>query len=188
MRLISLVDSPHEIVRCAARGCLSEFSFRRYLAAFDLLGSDARQGTGLLVKKIDPQSLPLLMIEMGSKSRTRRLRALSMAAVMDFARDTEARILELLDDEDHFVRAAAATALSRCDTPTARAALRRALLDRSVKVQEAAERGLEALDADPPADDTVKISQAVSIPDPPPQDIESLACASDDEDSGQWEK
>ena len=50
-------------------------------------------------------------------------------------------------DEDHFVRAGAARALARCDTPGARVALRAALLDRSVTVQEAAEQSLKALEA-----------------------------------------
>jgi len=47
-------------------------------------------------------------------------------------------VLELLADDDHMVRAEAARALQSSDTSRAVAALRRALLDRSVAVQEAA--------------------------------------------------
>ncbi len=57
----------------------------------------------------------------------------------------EARVLKLLSDADHVVRTQAARALAACDTPGARAALREALLDRSVTVQEAAQRSLRQL-------------------------------------------
>ena len=38
-----MVDSPHAVVRKAARESLAEFSFRRYLAAFDMLDEEVRQ-------------------------------------------------------------------------------------------------------------------------------------------------
>jgi HEAT repeat protein len=150
-RLISLVDSPHEMVRSAARQSLDEFHFPRYLAAFDMLSDPVRNSTGLLVKKIDPRAVPQLVEELLSKSRTRRLRGLSVALAMDVSSQVEERVLELAEDSDHFVRAAAAKALARCDTAAARTALRKALLDRSVLVQEAAEQSLLALGEDHPS-------------------------------------
>ena len=70
--LLEMVDSPHAVVRKAARESLAEFSFRRYVAAFEMLDDEVRQSTGMLVKKIDPQTVPLLREEMRSLVRTRR--------------------------------------------------------------------------------------------------------------------
>ena len=77
--LVGMVDSPHAVIRKAAQESLAEFSFRRFLGAFDLLDDEVRQSTGLLVKKIDPQTGPLLREELHSPVRTRRLRALAIA-------------------------------------------------------------------------------------------------------------
>ena len=56
--LLEMVDSRHAVVRKAARDSLAEFSFRRYLRTFDMLDENVRQSTGMLVKKIDPQTVP----------------------------------------------------------------------------------------------------------------------------------
>lgn len=164
-RLIGMIDSPHEVVRTAARRSLVEFQFKRYLAAFNMLGEEVRQSTGLLVKKVDPQTLPLLVEELSSPSRTRRLRALAIVFTIDMAERLEERIFELLQDEDHFVRAAAAQALSRCDTLSARTALRSALEDRSVAVQDAAAHSLDALGKGPPPPRELNVSNTFVIPE-----------------------
>ena len=54
--LLELVESPYAVVRKAARESLAEFSFKRFVAAFDMLDEEVRRSTGLLVKKIDVQS------------------------------------------------------------------------------------------------------------------------------------
>ena len=143
--LIEMVDSPHAIVRDASRRSLSEFSFRRYLAAYDMLDSQARLSTGVLVRKIDIETMPLLLEEMNARSRTRRLRALRVAASMDLVQKAESTIIRLLDDSDHIVRQEAARALAQSETSAAVRALRLALLDRSVSVQEVAEESLRLL-------------------------------------------
>ena len=58
--LISMVDSPHSEVRKAARESLTEFTFKRFLASFDMLAEEVQRTTGNLVKKVDPQTVPLL--------------------------------------------------------------------------------------------------------------------------------
>ncbi len=74
--LIDLVDSPHRLVRAAARESLVEFSFKRFLGAFDMLDDDVRRSTGMLVAKIDPETLPSLCTELESPSaRCRAARA-----------------------------------------------------------------------------------------------------------------
>ena len=144
-RLIELVDSPHEVVHKAAGDSLSEFDYDRFLSAFDLLEDEVRRSTGLLVKKINPHAIPSLREEMKNQSRTKRLRAVAIAFAMEAIADLEASVIALLSDEDHLVRAEAAKALAICDTANVRQALRDALYDRSVIVQETAERSLQEL-------------------------------------------
>jgi HEAT repeat protein len=148
-RLVDQLDSPHEIVRQAARKALAEFSAERFLAAYDLLDDDVRRTTGALVRKIDPAVLTTFADELKSPSRTRRLRALGAASATRVIVELEPRVRKLLADDDHIVRTEAVRALSVCDTPTSRQALREALLDRSVTVQEAAELSLRQLNAGP---------------------------------------
>ncbi|HUT09488.1 MAG TPA: HEAT repeat domain-containing protein [Thermoguttaceae bacterium] len=142
-RLVQMVDSPHAVVRKAARESLNEFTFSRFVSAFDMLDDEVRQSTGRLVKKIDLQTVPLLQQEMESPLRTRRLRGLAIARTLDLMEELEEEITELLYDEDHLVRGEAAASLGEIGTPTSRLALQRALGDSSVAVQEAARRSLE---------------------------------------------
>jgi HEAT repeat protein len=141
-KLIAGLDSPSAPIREAARGCLVEFTFRRYVGTFDSLEEEVRRTSGRLVKKVDPQALPGLLEELRSAVRARRLRGLLMAATMDMAAEAEGEILERMEEEDHLIRAAAVRALAAAGTPRARAALREALLDRSVTVQRVAEECL----------------------------------------------
>jgi len=142
-RLVDLVDSPHAAVRRAVRDSLAEFSFSRFLAAFDMLDEEVRQSTGMLVKKIDPQTVPLLKVELESQVRTRRLRAATIARSIEVADQLEQQIARLLDDEDHLVRVEAALALGQCDSETSLEALHDALDDRSASVREAVQESLE---------------------------------------------
>ena len=139
---IDRLDSPHEIVRQAARESLSEFSFVRFLAAFDTLDDGVRQRTGMLVRKVDPDAPALLLDELSSRSRGRRLRALQVAEALDMVREVEHGLIALLGDEDHVVRVEAARLLAKSPTAASIAALRGALLDKSALVQQAAERSL----------------------------------------------
>lgn len=149
-RLVEMVDSPHEIVREAVRKSLVEFTFPRYLAAFDLLDDDVRRSTGLLVRKVDPQTVPLVQAELRSLVRQRRLRGLLIARTIDAVEELEVTVIAMLRDEDHVIRSEAAMTLASCPTNTTRQALEEALNDRSQTVQEAARRSLETLDKIPP--------------------------------------
>ncbi len=143
--LIALLDSRHEIVRHEARNSLSEFTFRRYLTSFDMLDDEVKASTGRLVKKVDLSTVGELVNEMEAPARSRRLRALEIAVCIGCVSELEESIIDLLADEDHFVRAEAASALRCCDTKSTRNALREKLLDNSLVVQEAAEQSLQAL-------------------------------------------
>ena len=144
-QLIEMLDSPHEVVRQAARENLGEFSFPRFMAAYDTLDERARQSTGNLVKKVDPETPSLLAKELRSPARTRRLRALDVAMTMQVVREVEETVIELLSDADYVVRIEAAAALAQSDSLLARQALEVALSDKSQLVQEAADRSLQLL-------------------------------------------
>jgi hypothetical protein len=144
-RLVDMVESPHPVVRQAARKGLAEFSFKRFLAAFDVLDDEVRRSTGMLVKKVDPQCVPLIQAEMRSLVRSRRLRGLVIARTLEVVPELQSTVLELLCDDDHLIRTEAALALGNCHTDAARQALEAALDDHSPVVQEAIAKSLQAI-------------------------------------------
>jgi len=146
-QLIALLDSPHRVVADAARSCLPEFSFQRFLSSYELLDDETRETTGMLVRKVDPATLPKLEDELMLPDASRRLRALDIARCMECVDQLEDAVLETLADTDHLVRTRAATVLAQCTTERARDALQDALNDRSFAVREAAEASLGVLQA-----------------------------------------
>lgn len=144
-KLLELLDSDHEAVRDAAREALSEFSFENYLARFETLSDEVRCSTGSLVSKVDLETVPLLLDELRSPARTRRLRAIEMAVVMGLISRISGALIERLQDEDHLVRTSVADALHSCPQPAVQAALQEALHDRSSAVQVAARNSLDAI-------------------------------------------
>ena len=156
--LLGKLDNPFELVRNAARRSLDEFSFDRYLSAFDMLDDKVRQSTGPMVRKVDPTAPHRLLEEIQARSRTRRLRGIAMAATMNLALQLEAAVIERLSDEDHLVRAEAAKALMQCPTEEARQALKLARNDRSIVVQEAAERSLREFTSESLVDESFALA------------------------------
>lgn len=144
-RLISLADHPHEAVRQAVRDSLTEFSFAKYLASFDTLDPDVQRSTGELVRKLDPTTLAGLRAEMASNTRSRRLRAIAMAAAMNLVDDLQDELALMADDRDSIVRVEAIEVLANLNSPAAHDALRLALTDPSPAVQDAARRALHQL-------------------------------------------
>jgi len=136
--LLEQAGSPDAEVREAVRASLAEFSFSRFLSSFDTLDDEVRRSTGMLVKKIDPETIPLLREEMASHLAKRRLRALDVASTIEAVDQLEDVVLALLKDADHLVRVEAARALARSNSPSARAALKVAAEDSSAAVREAA--------------------------------------------------
>lgn len=143
--LIDALAAPAAAVREAARECLMEFAFPRFLATFDMLDEEVRGTTGMLVKRIDPNSVSLLREEIKSPSRRRRIRAVQMAAAMQVVAELHEEILEAMVDGDHLVRLEAARALGQSDSPEACTALRGAEDDRSLTVREAAASSLDQI-------------------------------------------
>lgn len=141
-RLLEMIDVPHDVVREAVREALVEFTFPRFLGAFDLLDDEVRHSTGMLVKKIDSRAVPLLKSELESQVRTRRLRGLEMVRVLEFVDELDEVIIALLGDQDHLVRAEAAVSLVMSTSADSLQSLQDALDDRSETVREAARRSL----------------------------------------------
>ncbi|NOY43493.1 MAG: HEAT repeat domain-containing protein [Planctomycetes bacterium] len=144
--LLKQLDSTHGAVQKSAREALSEFSFKNFLISFDSLPEDARQSTGRLVCKVDPETVPGLASEMESKSRKCRMRAIEMIEVMGLISAMSKNLVELLDDEDHLVRVASADALQFSPTAEVQEALQHALTDRSGAVQNAARASLASIE------------------------------------------
>ena len=140
--LIRMVDSPHEEVRMALGQAMPEFTFRQFMNNFDSMPEELLPTTGHLVRKIDLKAKAELVAELSGLSPVRRRRAVQAAAAMGMVRPLEQAIIARLSDDDHMVRIAAAKALAECDTMPSWEALRDAMLDRSVIVQEAAEASL----------------------------------------------
>ncbi len=140
--LIRMVDTPHEEIREALREALPEFNFRHFMTNFDRLPDDMLVTAGHMVRKID-STVPFdLRLEMECLSPVRRRRAAMAVGAMGLVRELESSIIQLLSDDDHMVRIAAAKTLADSDSMPSWEALRDALLDRSVIVQEAAEQSL----------------------------------------------
>jgi HEAT repeat protein len=115
------------------------------MANFDAMPDELRPVTGHLVRKLDPEVADKLAGEMGSLSPVRRRRAVLAAGTMGMAHDVEKTLIGLLSDEDHMVRRATAKILADCKSMPTWEALRDAVFDRSVIVQEAAERSMEQI-------------------------------------------
>ena len=144
-RLITLLDSTHQVEREAAQASLEEFRFGHFSSNFDSLTEEARRSTGPLVRRIDPQSLVELRLELDAPTRSRRKRGLEMALAMDAVVVLHDAVVALLKDEDQFLRVEAVRALASCDSARTRQVLREALLDSHPLVVEAAETVLAKL-------------------------------------------
>lgn len=140
--LTRMVDSPHEVVLQGLQEALPEFTFRHFMLHFDQMSEDLVVTAGHLVRKIDAEAPRKLQSEMECLSPVRRRRAILAASAMGVISELEEAAIKLLSDDDHMVRVAAAKALADCESMPSWDALRDALLDRSVVVQEAAEQSL----------------------------------------------
>ena len=143
--LIRLSESPHELVRNTVRDSLSEFTFANFIAGYDSMKDEIKSSTSALVKKVDPETIPRLQEEMESPTGKRRIRAIEIAELMQLIPELSAKVIELLQDEDHMVRAYAADALSCCGTAQVRKALMQAKQDPNTSVQNAAKSSLAVL-------------------------------------------
>ncbi|MBN2022864.1 MAG: HEAT repeat domain-containing protein [Pirellulales bacterium] len=161
--LIRMVDSPHAVIREALRDALPEFSFRQFMMTFEALPENLQLISGHLVRQIDPDAAAHLVHEMAVPSPVRRRRAVQAAGAMGLVKEIEVHVARLVADEDHMVRAAAAAALAESESTRSWEALRDAMFDRSVVVQEAAEQSL------------LRISQAFLSGDSPAADAEPPA-------------
>jgi HEAT repeat protein len=144
-RIMEFLESGHDLVQDAARASLADFTVDRFRAAFDEMNDETRSATGELVRRVDASLPDALRQDILCPSRARRLRAIEMARVSGAVAPLERELIASLDDEDHFIRSAAAAALGQSNTFASRMALRSALSDRSVGVRQAARDSLDHL-------------------------------------------
>jgi HEAT repeat protein len=142
--LIHLANSPSPDVRAAVREQLPEFTAAGVLAAWEELDEAARTAAAGLVRKLDPQALPVLREELRSPARKRRLRGLELVRTLGLSAELEDELLDLVADEDPHVRAAAAGALGTSASLAAQAALREAQRDSHPAVRQAVAAALAA--------------------------------------------
>jgi len=141
--LIEALDSPLRPVNEAARANLEEFSFRRFLPAFELLEEDVRRTTGGLVRKVDLTTAAQLREEMESPQGKRRMRALKVVMSLDMVAEMQADVIARAADEDHLVRVEAVRALAMAHSLDALATLQDLQSDSSFAVREAVAAALE---------------------------------------------
>lgn len=171
--LLARLDSVHEVEREAACKGLEDFSFSRYLQAFDGLSEAARKSTGELVKTVDRQAMQQLQAELQAPTRSRRLRALEICAAMDAVEPMHATLIGLLADDDQYFKIEVLRVLEGHDLPAIRTALREALVDHRPLVQQAAEKALATLSrgktvpVNGPLTGTVALPNRRSEPFPP---------------------
>ena len=142
--LLKKIDSPHDVVREAVRESLSEFTFANLLAGYEAMTEEARRSTAMLVKKVDTKTVSGLTDEMEAASRKRRMRAIEMTELLELVHELSDKLIELLDDEDHLIRAATADLLRHCPEPHVLEALKAAMNDKSKSVRSAVTSSLEA--------------------------------------------
>jgi HEAT repeat protein len=140
--VMDFLESPHDVVQEAARTSLADFTVERYRASFDEMSDESRSANGELVRRVDPSLPNELRRDLMCPSRARRLRAIEMTSASGSVELLEHELIECMEDEDHFIRAAAAAALGRSRSYACRLALKAALSDRSVAVQQAARESL----------------------------------------------
>jgi HEAT repeat protein len=144
-RLIDLLESIYPEEREVAQAGLAEFRFERFAAQFGQLTPEARQTTGLIVRRVDPRSVECVAKELAAQSRSRRLRGMELAVALCAAEELEDEIAALANDEDQYVRIEAIRTLAALATPRAQQTLRDSLLDTQPLVQDAAETELAKL-------------------------------------------
>jgi HEAT repeat protein len=173
IRLLALLDSPHQAEREAARVGLEEFQFDRFAARFDELTAQSRMTAGKLVRRIDPEAVDRVRSELESASRGRRRRGLEMAVALDAVMELHDAITALLTDEDPYLPIEAIRVLATADHPATRQVLRSALLDTNPLVHEAAEAALYLLSrlsdtvvSGSPERDTVRLSRSLLPAEP----------------------
>ena len=116
-KLLKLLDSPHAVVREAAKDSLSEFTFAKFAAQFDSMSIEMRESTSRVVRKVDGNLVAELLEEMRSPRVAVRLRAITMAPLLSSDGAVVDGLLDLLEDREHLVRIAAADALQHYDRP-----------------------------------------------------------------------
>jgi hypothetical protein len=166
-QLLTLLESPHDAEREAAREGLAEFTLERFATNYDQMTPQARAAAGSLVRRVDSQAIEKLGIELTATARSRRKRALELAVALDVVATLQDAIAAAVKDEDQYVRIEAIRVMAKIDSQMARQTLRDALLDPLPLVQQAAEQALaEMTKRDTAANSAATGRDTVPLPAP----------------------
>ncbi len=180
-QLLTLLESPHDAEREAAKEGLAEFTLERFATNFDQMTPQARAAAGSLVRRVDSQMIEKLGVELTAAARSRRKRGLELAVALDAVATLQDAIAAAVKDEDQYVRIEAIRVMGKIDSQMARQTLRDALLDPLPLVQQAAEQALAemtkrdtAANSAPAGRDTVRLTASVPKPAAPPAPVEAV--------------
>jgi HEAT repeat protein len=142
-RLIKALEDRDQHVRAAVQKQLPEFKFRRYVDLFDSMDLEMQHANGRIVRRVDPDWQSLLLAELQSETRLRRLRALRIAQCMEAGDEVYLTVIPFASDEEALARQQAIRVLGSSKAPEAVETIRQALLDPQVTVRQAAEEMLK---------------------------------------------
>jgi hypothetical protein len=112
--LFGMVDHPDPRVKAALLKALPEFSLHRFLQQVKDLSDTVAATTAQIVRKLNPDCLPMLSEELMSRSPLRRRYAIIAADAMGLAPELTRQLNHMLTDTDLMVRKTAEEVLARC--------------------------------------------------------------------------
>ena len=149
--MVPLLACPHESVRRLACRALQGFAFETYWNNFENLPTQHRITAGQAVFKIDPAAQSQWADKANDQFAKHRLRALSIARLLDRADQCATVLMQLATDPDCLVRSCAVGSLAQVTTPDlapqVQAVLLTALDDPDCRVQANAVEALEKRNA-----------------------------------------
>jgi len=143
--LIERLDSPMDAVRDAAREELASFDVEQMIGLFERLNPETCFRAGQLLKKINPNCLDRLRLELANPIRRKRIRAARAAKAMGLHDRVGPSILAMLEDGDPLVRRTGVAILADVSSTESVAALEQMREDPSQRVREAAVSSLEQI-------------------------------------------
>lgn len=143
--LVNRLDSPRELVSQEARKALGRFDAHSAIMYCESARAAVGPRIAELLLKINPDAPVDLCRELAHPVRSRRLRAAKASAIMQIEHLVRDALLELLYDNDAVVRRAVAEILASVPEEPVIAGLTMLLDDSSMRVREAAQASLDAI-------------------------------------------
>jgi hypothetical protein len=141
--LVERVNSPHAVVREAARKELAGFETDRVLGLCDSLSNDEARRVGQLLLQVDLEALAKLRRKLAHPARQKRLQTARSVAKLGLATQLIDAVVTLAEDSDPLIRRSATEILVAVESDAARRTLEQLANDPHPRVHEAAQKALE---------------------------------------------